>query len=146
VDRRDPMLDKEFEKLYYIFRSNYCKNLFTRVNNEEGSLSATESYCVEVIFLLDRPSVHKFAEYVNISLPNATYRVNNLISKGFIRKVPSKKDRREYNLEVTEKFLEYYGANTTFNAQLMNSIKEKFSKEEVAQLEDMIKKIVQLMS
>jgi DNA-binding MarR family transcriptional regulator len=140
------MLEKEFEKLYYKFRSNYCMNLFSRVNNEEGSLSATESYCVEVIFLLDRPSVHEFAEYVSISLPNATYRINNLINKGFIRKVPSDKDRREFKLEVTEKFLDCYGANTTFNAQLMNRIRENFSSEEVVQLEDMIKKIVQLMS
>lgn len=136
------MLEKEFEKLYYKFRSNYCKNLFARVNDGEGSLSATESYCVEVIFLLDRPTVHEFAEYVNISLPNATYRISNLIRKGYIRKVPSEMDRREFHLEVTDKFLDSYGANTTFNAQLMKQIKEKFSSEEVAQLEEMISKIV----
>lgn len=139
------MLEKEFERLYYKFRTNYCKNLFSRVNNEEGSLSATESYCVEVIYLLDRPSVHEFAEYVNISLPNATYRINNLMKKGFIQKIPSDKDRREYKLEVTEKFLDCYGANTTFNAQLMNRVRENFNQEEVNQLEDMIKKIVHLM-
>ena len=136
------MLEKEFEKLYYKFRSNYCKNLFARENDGEGSLSATESYCVEVIFLLDRPTVHEFADYVNISLPNATYRISNLIKKGYIRKLPSQKDRREYHLEVTDKFLDSYGANTTFNAQLMKQIKEKFSGEEVAQLEGMISKIV----
>ena len=136
------MLEKEFEKLYYKFRSNYCKNLFARENDGEGCLSATESYCVEVIFLLDRPTVHEFADYVNISLPNATYRISNLIRKGYIRKLPSQKDRREYNLEVTDKFLDSYGANTTFNAQLMKQIKEKFSGEEVAQLEGMISKIV----
>ncbi len=136
------MLEKEFEKLYYKFRSNYCKNLFARVNEGEGSLSATESYCVEVIFLLDRPTVHEFADYVNISLPNATYRISNLIRKGYIRKIPSQRDRREFHLEVTDKFLDSYGANTTFNTQLMQEIKNKFSSEEVAQLEVMIKKIV----
>ena len=136
------MLEKEFEKLYYKFRSNYCKNLFARGNDGEGSLSATESYCVEVIFLLDRPTVREFADYVNISLPNATYRISNLIKKGYIRKLPSQKDRREYHLEVTDKFLDSYGANTTFNAQLMKQIKEQFNSEEVAQLEAMISKIV----
>lgn len=136
------MLEKEFEKLYYKFRSNYCKNLFARVNDGEGSLSATESYCVEVIFLLDRPTVHEFAEYVNISLPNATYRISNLIKKGYIRKVPSEIDRREFHLEITDRFLDSYGANTTFNAQIMKQIKEKFSCEEVEQLEVMIRKIV----
>ncbi len=137
------MLEKEFEKLYYKFRSNYCKNLFRRANDGGENLSATESYCVEVIFLLDRPSVHEFAGYVNISLPNATYRINNLIKKGFIRKVPSETDRREFKLEVTDKFLDSYGANATFNAHLMKKIKEKFSNEEVIELERMIKKIVE---
>lgn len=136
------MLEKEFEKLYYKFRANYCKNLFSMINEEEGSLSPTESYCLEVIFLLDRPSIREFAAYTNISMPNATYRINNLINKGFVRKVPSEKDRREYKLEVTNKFMEFYGGNTSFNANLMSQIKQKFSKDEVLMLESMIKKIV----
>ncbi|HKL98432.1 MAG TPA: MarR family transcriptional regulator [Mobilitalea sp.] len=140
------MLEKEFEKLYYKFRANYCKNLFAKSNKGEGNLTATESYCAEVIFLLDRPSVHEFADYVNISLPNATYRISNLISKGFITKIPSERDKREYFLEVTDKFTEYYGANGIFNAKLMNRIKEKFTKEEVILLESLVKKIVDEIS
>ena len=140
------MLEKEFEKLYYKFRANYCKNLFAKSNSGEGSLTATESYCVEVIFLLDRPSVHEFADYVNISLPNATYRISNLINKGFIIKIPSERDKREYFLAVTDKFKEYYGANCIFNAKLMNLIKEKFSKEEVILLESLVKKMVDEIS
>jgi DNA-binding MarR family transcriptional regulator len=137
-----PMLEQEFERLYFKFRDNYCKNLFSSINEEKESLSPTESYCVEAIFLLKRPTVHQFAEYVNISQPNATYRINNLINKGYIRKVSSEADKREFHLEVTEKFLKQYGANVSFNANLMNGIREKFSKEEVDLLEKMIKKIV----
>jgi DNA-binding MarR family transcriptional regulator len=136
------MLEKEFEKLYFKFRNNYCKNLFSSVNEEKDSLSPTESYCVEAIFLLNRPTVHQFANYVNISQPNATYRISNLISKGYVRKVLSLDDRREYFLEVTDKFSKNYGMNSSFNTELMNGIRDKFTKEEVAQLEKMLKKIV----
>ncbi len=136
------MLEKEFEKLYYKFRANYCKNLFSMINDGEGSLSPTESYCLEAIFLLDRPSIRDFAAYTKISMPNATYRISNLVDKGFVRKVPSVKDRRECNLEVTNKFMEFYGGNTNFNTNLMNQIKENFSLDEVLILERMIKKIV----
>ncbi len=139
------MLEKEFEKLYYKFRNNYCKNLFSSVNDEKDSLSPTESYCVEAIFLLNRPTVHQFANYVNISQPNATYRISNLISKGYVRKVLSLDDRREYFLEVTDKFSKNYGVNASFNAELMNNIHEKFSKEEIDQLEKLIKKVNELM-
>lgn len=134
------MLEREFERLYYKFRANYCKNLFAGV--KEGSLSATDSYCLEVIFLLQKPSVNEFAEYVNISLPNASYRINNLITKGYVRKSVSEYDRREYHLEVTDKFLNQYGANASFNTMLMNKIRKEFSKEEIVVLEGMIKRIV----
>jgi DNA-binding MarR family transcriptional regulator len=92
---------------------------------------------------LNRPTVHEFAKYVKISQPNATYRINNLIQKGYIRKTVSEYDKREYFLEVTDKFLKFYGANASFNAKLMNGIREKFSEEEVELLEKMLKKIVE---
>ncbi len=139
------MLEKEFEKLYYKFRNNYCKDLFSGVNEDKDSLSPTESYCVEAIFLMNRPTVHQFANYVNISQPNATYRISNLISKGYVRKVLSEDDRREYFLEVTDKFSNNYGMNASFNAQLMNNIREKFSQEEIVQLEKLIKKLNTIM-
>ena len=136
------MLENEFERLYFKFRNHYCQNLFSSVDEKKESLSPTESYCVEVIFLLHHPTVHEFANYVNISQPNATYRISSLISKGYVRKIISQEDKREYHLEVTEKFLDYYGANASFNTELMNGIKEKFSEAEVVLLEKMIKKIV----
>lgn len=139
------MLEKEFEKLYFKFRNNYCKNLFSGVNDEQDSLSPTESYCVEAIFLLNRPTVHQFANYVNISQPNATYRISNLISKGYVRKVLSEDDRREYFLEVTDKFAKNYGMNASFNSLLMNNIREKFTQEEIAQLEKFMKKLNTIM-
>ena len=139
------MLEKEFEKLYYKFRNNYCKNLFSTVNEEKDSLSPTEAYCVEAIFLLNRPTVHQFANYVKISQPNATYRISNLINKGYVRKVLSLDDRREYFLEVTDKFSKTYGVNASYNTELMSTIREKFTKEEINQLEKMIKKINDIM-
>jgi DNA-binding MarR family transcriptional regulator len=139
------MLEKEFEKLYFKFRNNYCKNLFSSVNEEKESLSPTESYCVEAIFLMNRPTVHQFANYVNISQPNATYRISNLISKGYVRKVVSEDDRREYFLEVTDKFSKNYGINASFNTQLMNRIREKFTQDEIEQMEKLIKKLNTIM-
>ncbi len=139
------MLEREFDKLYFKFRNNYCKNLFSKVNDDKDSLSPTESYCVEAIFLLNRPTVHQFADYVHISQPNATYRISNLIKKGYVRKVLSEDDRREYFLEVTDKFYTDYGANASFNTMLMSNIREEFSPEEIALLERLIKKLNTVM-
>jgi DNA-binding MarR family transcriptional regulator len=139
------MLEREFDKLYLKFRNNYCKNLFSGVSGDKDSLSPTESYCVEAIYLLNRPTVHQFANYVNISQPNATYRISNLINKGYVRKVLSEDDRREYFLEITDKFAKNYGANASFNTQLMSNIREKFTQEEIVQLEKFMKKLNAIM-
>ena len=135
------MLEKEFEKLYFKFRDNYCKNLFSNVNDEKDGLSPTDSYCVEAIFLLNRPTVRQFANYVNISQPNATYRISNLIEKGYVRKVLSQEDRREYFLEVTDKFVKNYGINSSFNSEFLKKINNKFTKDEIEQLDQMLGKI-----
>lgn len=135
------MLEKEFEKLYFNFRDNYCKNLFSNVNEEKDGLSPTESYCVEAIFLLNRPTIHQFANYVHISQPNATYRISNLIEKGYVRKVISQEDRREYFLEVTDKFAKNYGMNSSFNAEFLKKVYNKFTKEEIEQIDNMLKRI-----
>jgi DNA-binding MarR family transcriptional regulator len=135
------MLEKEFEKLYVKFRNNYCKSLFSNVNEENDGLTPTESYCVEAIYLLNRPTVHQFANYVHISQPNATYRISNLINKGYIRKVLSTEDRREYFLEVTDKFSEKYGINDNYNSNFIKEIYDIFNQDEIDQMEQMMKKI-----
>lgn len=139
------MLEKEFENLYFKFRNNYCKNLFSNVNEEKDGLSPTESYCLEAIYLLNRPTVHQFANFVNISQPNATYRISNLINKGYVRKVLSMEDRREYFLEVTDKYARIYGINASFNAELIKEVRNKFSEEEIDQMEQMLKRINKIL-
>lgn len=135
------MLDKEFEKLYLKFRDNYCKNLFSNVNDEKDGLNPTDSYCVEAIYLMNRPTVRQFANYVNISQPNATYRISNLIEKGYIRKVLSQEDRREYFLEVTDKFTTNYGISSSFNTEFLNKIYDKFTTEEIDQMDSLLNRI-----
>jgi DNA-binding MarR family transcriptional regulator len=60
--------------------------------------------------------------------------------------VLSEDDRREYFLEVTDKFSKNYGMNASFNAQLMSGIREKFTEDEVLLLEKMMKKLNTIMS
>lgn len=136
------MLEKAFESLYLNFRLQYCKKLFFNLDESGEGLSATEAYCVEAIYLLGNPTMKEFADFVGISAPNASYRVANLIKKGFIEKEVGERDRRESNLSVTEKFRQSYGLNDTFNQQIMRGIRNDFTPEEVSILEKMILRII----
>jgi len=139
------LLEKNFETLYLLFRSNYYRQIVKEIGIKEGSLSATESYCVEIIYLLNKPTVSDFALYLNLSVPNANYKINSLVKKGYVIREQSKTDLREQHLCVTDKFLNYYCLNDTAIALLFRRIRETFSPEDLERLDDMIQRIVALM-
>ncbi len=107
------IMSDAFEELYRYMRLAHYKRLFSAIHEKSGSLTATEAASVEVIYLLDRPTVNEFARFLNISQPNATYKINALVEKGYIIKLPCKEDRRECRLAVTQKFMDYYAAQTS---------------------------------
>lgn len=139
------MLEEKFEKMYLLFRASYYRRMVEAIGAQEGSLSATESYCVEVIYLLGNPTMSEFARFLGISVPNANYKVSSMVEKGYLTKAPSPGDRREQRLQVTSKFLDYYALNNEDNARLMRLIRSRFSAQEVDELERTIEKIIQLM-
>jgi len=139
------MLEKSFETLYLMFRSNYYRQILKEIGTKEGTLSATESFCVEIIYLLGKPTVSDFAQYLNLSVPNANYKINNLVKKGYVIKEQSKTDLREQYLCVTDKFLGYYGLNDAVIALLMKQIRGTFSTQELESLDEMIQRIIALM-
>ena len=139
------MLEESFEKLYLTFRANYYRRMVEKIGPRQGSLSATESFCVELIYLLGQPTMSEFADYLGISIPNANYKVASLVRKGYVIKTTSSQDKREQLLTVTDKFTAYYGLNNTDNEHLMKSIRSTFSPKEVEQLDATIQKVLALM-
>lgn len=103
------------------------------------AVATVETFCMEIIYALKKPTNNEFARVANISSPNAAYKVNNLIKKGYINKVQSKTDKREYNLEVTERYLNYYNISYNYIDVVMKRIEERFSPEELVTLEKILK-------
>ena len=97
---------------------------------------------MEIIYSMNNPTVNEFAKLANISSPNAAYKINHLIKKGYLRKVQSENDKREYHLEVTDKYLSYYQLSNQYIAIIMKRLEERFSKDELETLE----KILNVMS
>ena len=120
----------DFEEIYRYLRLAHYQNLFATINEKPGSLSATEAFSVEVIYLLGEPTLGEFADFIGISQPNASYKVNALVSKGYITKESGESDKRECRLVVTKKFRDYYGSQVPD----ISGITRKFSQEENAVL------------
>ena len=90
------MLEEQFYNVYTKFKLHFFQNVFEKWQNREASLTTVETFCMEIIYYMKNPTINEFARLANISSPNAAYKINNLIKKGYIKKVQSKHDKREY--------------------------------------------------
>ncbi|MDD6333470.1 MAG: MarR family winged helix-turn-helix transcriptional regulator [Clostridia bacterium] len=132
------MLQDSFNRVYTKFKMHFYQKLFEKLQERETSLTTVETFCMEIIYALDKPTVAEFAEMADISSPNAAYKINNLVKKGYLKKVQSTEDKREYHLEVTQKYIDYYNISNTYLSEVMERIQNRFSPEELETLERML--------
>ena len=135
------MLEKDFSSIYTKFKMSLYAKIFSQEEKSEKSdrkLSAIEVICVELIYALGRPTVNQFSKFAQLSAPNAAYKVNSLMRKGYVRKVQNPTDKREFYLEVTDKYMEDYGITYDYINTVMQRIRQRFSAEDVAKLEEIL--------
>lgn len=136
------MLQKSFINVYSKFKLHFYQKVFENWQEREATLTTVETFCMEIIYAMNKPSINEFAKLANISSPNAAYKVNNLIKKGYLKKIQSTEDKREFYLEVTEKYLNYYNISYQYLETVINRVEERFSEEELA----VMKRILDVMS
>ena len=129
------MLEESFDRIYTKFKLHFYQAVFSRFQTREASLTAVETFCMEIIRAMDEPTINEFASFARISSPNAAYKVNSLIRKGYLEKVQSPSDRREYHLRPTQKFHDYYDLSSTYIREVMDRVREHFTPEEVLQMD-----------
>lgn len=132
------MLEQNFSDIYTKFKMSLYSKVFNQHIDAQDALSSMEVLCVEVIYALGRPTINEFASFTGLSAPNAAYRVGHLIKKGYVNKIQSEKDKREYHLEVTDKYMETYGVTYDYIGTVMKRIRERFSPTEVRELEKIL--------
>ena len=126
------MLEQAFNSVYSKFKLHFYQEIFRRFQDREASLTTVETFCMESIQALGSPTVNEFAGFMRISPPNAAYKVNSLVKKGYVRKVQSASDRREYHLEVTQKYIDYYNVSRSYIETVMDRVAARFTPEEHA--------------
>ena len=134
-------LAEAVSELYKNLRLSHYRNLFGQLREKAGSLSATEAFSAEVIYLLDRPTIGEFADFIGISQPNASYKVTSLVTKGYLERVCSDDDHREAHLHVTKKFLDYYGRQLPDMKSAVASALTSFTEQEIELLNRLFHKL-----
>lgn len=132
------MLDRNFSRVYTKFKLHFYRTVFGRFQKREANLTTVETFCMEIIMALGKPTVNEFSNFLGISAPNAAYKVNSLIQKGYLLKEQSPDDKREYHLVVTRKYYDYYNVSYHYLTAVMDRIKARFTPQEVDKLEEML--------
>ena len=135
------MIVENLEAIYTQFKLNFYRQILKRFDNREATLTALEIFCVETIHAMNLPTINRFAEFLQISQANAAYKVGKLVGKGYVNKVQSESDKREFFLAVTEKFANYYNINTAYMKTVAQRINQRFSKDELKRLDEFLKVI-----
>lgn len=133
------MLEQRFTEVYKKFKLHFYQDIFARFQDREASLTTVETFCMETIQALGEPTINEFASFMKISSPNAAYKVNSLIRKGYVEKRQSADDKREYHLKPTEKYLAYYNISETYLHTVMMRMEERFTREECEWVEEVLR-------
>lgn len=132
------MLEKSIARVYNKFKLHLYGQVLRDPEDIEDALSPREIICMEVISVLRRPTVKRFAKYAKLSQPNAAYRVQQLVRKGYITKVQSQHDKREFRLCPTAKYRENYGSAMEYFDLVAERMRGRFSEEEIALFDRML--------
>lgn len=132
------MIEQNFSDVYMKFKVHFYREVFKQIHAREASLSAVEVFCVEIIHALNEPTVNEFANFIQVSSPNAAYKVNSLIQKGYIVKVQSDTDKREYHLKLTDKYYDYLDLSQSYISEVSRRIEERFTPEEIKLLDKVL--------
>ena len=133
------VIEKSFCEVYDKFKLQFYRKVFDKVRERDGSLSAMEAFSLEVIAMLDQPTVGQFADFLKISQSNATYKVNSLMKKGYLERHNSQTDRREYHLVLSEKYLEYLGFLSKYEETVMKRLEARLSPEDTAKFDEILR-------
>ncbi|MEE0955972.1 MAG: MarR family transcriptional regulator [Eubacterium sp.] len=141
----DSEMKELFLHLYHSFLLHYYKELFhTAEKNDKNpdGLTTVELFCMEIIHFMKNPSINEFANVIGISSPNATYKVNSLIRKGYLEKIQSDSDKREFYLKETAKYLELYHQPSGYLYRMLRGMQQSLGREKAGDFRKFMELVV----
>lgn len=128
------MNDNILEEIVRKTKLHFYRSVFREFEDSDRPLSIEESMLLEVIDYLDKPSINDLVNFLHISQPNMSYKVNVLEKKGYVKKVKSDIDLRFLHIVLTEKYLSYKQKKNEFTKDAMTRAEVKLNQEEIENL------------
>ena len=122
------------EDIIILSNIDFYTKIFSNLSKDQEKLTYTESMIVNIIDSLEKPTVNELVRILNVSQPNISYKINTLVSKGYVKKVQSKEDGREFILKLTRKFSDYKKMSFTFVREVLKNLENKLKDDEIEEM------------
>ena len=109
---------------------------------DNNDLTQQQLHYLKVIIGMKNPSVSELARELQLKKPTVTVLIDKLVSKGYIKRVKSDKDRRSMHIHAEEKGLLLNDIIGIAFERLSQEIQANLSETENAILVELVKKIV----
>ena len=87
---------------------------------------------------MGEPTITQFSHMMNLSTPNAAYKINSLVKKGYVERIRSTR-QAGISPAATQKYLDYYNISYSYLHLVMERANKRFAPEDLARLEDMLR-------
>jgi DNA-binding MarR family transcriptional regulator len=125
------------------YLSDLCEKVVSEVisQSEYEDLTNQQLNCMRIILRLREPTLTQLSRELNLTKPTVTVLVDKLVKKGYLRKVPSEKDRRTTHLHVDMKGKKIEQMRERAHQRMTELISEGLNDTEIAILTELLKKI-----
>ncbi|MEN6324471.1 MAG: MarR family transcriptional regulator [Proteiniphilum sp.] len=104
-------------------------------------LTQQQLHYLQVIVRLHNPTITELSRELKLTKPTVTVLVDKLVSRGYVRRVPSDSDRRVTHLHIDEKGKIIEQIRKLAYKQLEKRIGSELNEAEIAILTDILKKL-----
>lgn len=128
------MNDNILEDIVRKTKLHFYRSVFREFEDSDRPLSIMETMLLEVIDYLDKPTINDLVNFLHISQPNMSYKINVLAKKGYVKKVKSNKDQRFLHVVLTDEYFKYKQKKNEFTRDAMIRAEEKLDEKEIENL------------
>lgn len=141
----DPLITEVNDYLVTIFNDVLMIEERTLQSSHFKDISIKEMHTIEAIGMYQEHTTSEVAKKISITVGTLTVSVNNLVRKGYVKRVRSEKDRRVVKLGLTQKGRLLYRLHNKFHRDMVRETITEMGKEETDVLTRALKNLHQFL-
>ena len=98
MEKKDYQTLQKLDRALRIFRRS---GIYSRMNTKLSDADIMVLFCVAFCDLNEKIMISDIAKILKVTLPAVTHKVNELVEKNYIEKIPSEKDLRVVYIRLT---------------------------------------------